>query len=181
MTVLSIPTPDEIPLMRALMREYVREIQVDLCFQGFEEELQRLPGAYGPPEGILLLARVDGVVAGCVAGHRWEAGVCEMKRLYVRPAFRGTGCGRTLVLALIAWSEQAGYSRILLDTLSSMDAAIGLYRSVGFYEIGPYRPNPLPGPRYFARDFLPETRGAGLDGARSGSRTTGEAGTGPTP
>ena len=152
MIALSSPTQEELALIRELMREYVREIQVDLCFQGFEEELQRLPGAYAPPEGTLLLARVDGVVAGCVAGHRWEEGVCELKRLYVRPAFRGTGCGRALVAGLITWSEQAGYTRILLDTLSSMDAAIGLYRSVGFYEIEPYRPNPLPGPRYFARD-----------------------------
>jgi GNAT superfamily N-acetyltransferase len=131
-----------------LFREYAAWVDVDLSFQGFDAELAQLPGDYVPPNGLLLLARLDGQTAGCVAAHEWEPGVCEMKRLFVRKAFRGTGCGRALVEHVVAWARQAGYRRIVLDTLPSMADAQSLYSRLGFVEIPPYRPNPIAGARF---------------------------------
>ncbi len=134
--------------VRQLFREYAAWVGVDLSFQGFDQELAELPGDYVPPAGVLFVARVDGKVAGCVAAHRWRQGVCEMKRLFVRDGFRGSGCGRALVESIIAWAGQTGYQRILLDTLPVMGQAQRLYLSLGFREVAPYRPNPVPGARF---------------------------------
>jgi len=137
---------------RELLREYALSLDVDLCFQNFDTELASLPGDYAPPSGQLLLAFVDGALAGC-GGLRALADVdyanaCEMKRLYVRPAFRRFGLGRVLAQALIDEARHAGYSVMLLDTLDDMESARGLYTSLGFEEIPPYYFNPIKGAHY---------------------------------
>lgn len=142
---------------RQILREYAEQLGVDLCFQGFEAELAELPQHYGEPQGLFLLALVDGAVAGC-GGFRPlpEAdypNACEMKRLFVRPAFRRFGLGRRLAQALIDRALEAGYSTMLLDTLDDMEAARGLYESLGFEEIPPYYFNPIPGAHYLKCDL----------------------------
>jgi putative acetyltransferase len=147
-TDVQVASEADIPEVRRLFAEYSTWVGVDLSFQDFDRELAQLPGDYVPPGGILLIARVDGEIAGCVAAHRWRTDVCEMKRLFVRDSFRGAGCGRTLVEAIIAWARKAGYQRLLLDTLPVMDQAQHLYSRLGFREVPPYRPNPVPGARF---------------------------------
>jgi GNAT superfamily N-acetyltransferase len=138
----------DIPDVQRLFREYAAWVGVDLSFQDFDRELAELPGDYVPQAGVLFVARVDGRLAGCVAAHRWRAGVCEMKRLFVRDGFRGSGCGRALVESVIAWARNAGYRRLLLDTLPVMEQAQRLYARLGFREVAAYRPNPVPGARF---------------------------------
>ena len=140
---------EHVPTVRTLFREYADGLGVDLGFQGFERELAELPGDYVPPPGRLLLAFAGDEAAGCVALRPFEPGVCELKRLYVRAAYRGTGLGRRLAEAIVDAGRVAGYDRMRLDTLPTMTAARELYRSLGFTEIEAYRPNPVHGTTYF--------------------------------
>jgi len=137
---------------REIFREYARGLDVDLCFQNFDAELSGLPGEYAPPAGHLLLAYVEGALAGCGACRALPdvdyANACEMKRLFVRPAFRKFGLGRALAQALMDEARRSGYSVMLLDTLDDMEAARGLYGSLGFEEIAPYYFNPIAGAHY---------------------------------
>jgi len=145
-------TPELLAATREIFREYAQSLDVDLCFQNFEQELAGLPGDYAAPAGCLLLAFVDSALAGCGALRALSdadyANACEMKRLFVRPAFRRFGLGRVLAQALLDEAQRAGYSEVLLDTLDDMEAARGLYASLGFEEIPPYYYNPIPGAHY---------------------------------
>lgn len=154
---------EAVSAVRELFREYAASLGIDLCFQNFEHELATLPGEYAPPHGALLLALVDGEPAGCVAMRPLpeadHANACEMKRLYVRRAFRRFGLGRLLAQQLMDLATQAGHSCMLLDTLDDMEAARELYASLGFVEIPPYYFNPIPGAHYLKVDLdAPGTR-----------------------
>lgn len=150
-------SPELLEETREIFREYATTLAVDLCFQNFEAELTELPGDYRAPQGQLLLALVGGVVAGCGAMRPLPdcdyPNACEMKRLYVRPAFRGFGLGRLLVQALLDEAKRAGFSAVLLDTLDDMEAARGLYAAFGFEEVPPYYFNPIAGAHYLKADI----------------------------
>lgn len=145
LTLTEVSRANEVGTARRLFEEYARGLGIDLRFQGFDEELATLPGGYARPDGRLLLAHVGDEVAGCVALRRLEPDVCEMKRLYVRPGFRGLGVGLMLAKTIIAEAAAAGYRRMRLDTLPSMSSAMALYHRFGFREIQPYRNNPVEG------------------------------------
>lgn len=135
----------ELPAVRKLVEEYVASLGIDLDFQEIDRELADLAAAYAPPGGRILIALAEGQAAGCVALRPLGRGACEMKRLYVRPAFRGTGLGRDLAVAVISTARDLGYERMRIDTLPQMAAARKLYAALGFREIEPYRFNPVPG------------------------------------
>jgi GNAT superfamily N-acetyltransferase len=139
----------DLAVVRLLFEEYRTGLGIDLCFQGFDDELASLPGAYGRPRGRLWLAMVGGEAAGCVGLRPYEGDACEMKRLYVRPAHRGKSIGRKLAEKSIEVAKELGYRKMLLDTLASMPEATALYRRLGFKETSPYRHNPLPDVLYF--------------------------------
>jgi GNAT superfamily N-acetyltransferase len=142
-------SPAQVAQARELFLEYAQSLGVNLCFQNFEQELAELPGQYAPPDGRLLLAEYEGHLAGCVALHKWEPGVCEMKRLYLRPSFRRKGLGRVLAEAIISEARNIGYQDMRLDTIEPiMKDAVEMYRKLGFREIAPYRPNPIAGAMY---------------------------------
>jgi putative acetyltransferase len=143
--------PDELCVLRELFEEYAVGLGIDLGFQGFEDELAKLPGRYAAPSGGLWLAIADGCAIGCVALRPLGSDLCEVKRLYVRSAFRGTGLGRRLAEAALAEAGRIGYGRVCLDTLPSMGGAIALYRSLGFADVDAYYDNPVPGALFLGR------------------------------
>ncbi|WP_096671117.1 GNAT family N-acetyltransferase [Polaromonas sp. AET17H-212] len=150
-------TPEQLAATRLIFQEYADQLGVDLCFQNFEAELAGLPGDYAPPQGCLLLALLDGEIAGCCAMRPLETvdypNACEMKRLYVRQGFRGLGLGRQLAEAVLDAARIAGYHSVLLDTLNDMEAARALYEDLGFKDIPPYYHNPIAGAHYLKADL----------------------------
>jgi putative acetyltransferase len=146
MKLILATSESDIKEARTLLQEYAAWLGISLCFQNFDRELAALPGEYAPPDGRLLLAFEDDELAGCVALRKIRATTCEMKRLFLRPAFRGRGLGRVLVERIIEEARQIGYTQMCLDTLPGrMDQAIALYKSIGFKEIEPYYNNPVAG------------------------------------
>ena len=145
--------PVDRAVVEALFREYVASLAEDISFQNVDDELSSLPGKYARPTGVVLIARDGKEAAGAVAYRMAEPGVCEMKRLYVRPAFRGRDIGRELANELIDDARERGYRTMLLDTLASMAAARALYRDLGFVAVAPYYDNPLPGVMYMALEL----------------------------
>ncbi len=166
-TVSAVSTAADLAAVVTLFREYAASLDVDLCFQGFDAELAGMPGKYAPPAGALLLAKSDdGTVLGCVALRPIEPpGVCEMKRLYVAPAARGTGLGRLLVDRIVEEAERRGYREIRLDSLPSMVSAITLYRNAGFERTDPYYSTPVGG-TVFMRRFLSDRAPSSGDAPR---------------
>ena len=151
MNLVQAQTANDIDTARTLFREYQRFLGVDLCFQGFEKELATLPGRYAPPRGRLLLALDGPRAAGCVALRPLDDKVCEMKRLFVRPAYRGRGLGRVLATRIVDEAAALGYAAMRLDTLEGLEGAMHLYTSMGFQRRAPYYANPLPGVVYWER------------------------------
>jgi putative acetyltransferase len=149
LSICPADSPAQISQARELFLEYAESLGFSLCFQSFDKELAELPGDYAPPDGRLLLAEYDGKLAACIALHKLGSGLCEMKRLYLRPQFRGKGLGRALAERIIAEARQIGYNRMRLDTVEPvMKDAVAMYRKLGFSEIAPYRPNPIAGTIY---------------------------------
>ncbi len=150
--LLPAQTPADFVQTQSIFREYAQSLAVDLSFQNFEQELKDLPGEYGAPRGSLILAHVDGLVAGCCALRPLDncdhANAAEMKRLYVRPAYRGLGIGRQLTEAILDAAHRLGYGCVLLDTLDDMEAARALYEDLGFEQIPPFYHNPHAGAHY---------------------------------
>jgi putative acetyltransferase len=154
--IIHVETKDQVTIIRELFIEYATSLGFSLCFQDFDKELTGLPGEYAPPDGCLLLAMDNTIAIGCVALRKHDEGICEMKRLYVKPSGRGKGLGKKLVIAIIGEAIKIGYTKMRLDTVPAMKEAIALYRSIGFYEIKPYRENPIEGALYMEMDSKPE-------------------------
>ena len=149
LTIAPARTPAQIAQIRELFLEYASSLGFSLCFQNFDQELAGLPGDYAPPNGRLLIALYEGELAGCAALHQLEPEICEMKRLYLRPKFRGKSLGRVLAENIMSEARQIGYRRMRLDTVEPvMKDAVGMYRRLGFKEITAYRANPMPGTLY---------------------------------
>ena len=154
MQIVPAHDADHLPTVRGLFEEYAAGMGLNFCFQGFTEELASLPGKYAPPDGRLLLAECDGQPVACVAMRKIADGICEMKRLYVRPSFQRRGIGRALTVAVIDEARRAGHRAMKLDTLASMRPAVTLYESLGFRRTTAYYENPLPDVLYFELQLL---------------------------
>lgn len=149
LAVKQAESPAQLAQARELFLEYAQSLGFSLCFQNFDQELATLPGDYLPPDGRLLLATYEDKLAGCIALHKLEPAICEMKRLYLRPQFRGKRLGRALADQIIAEARHMGYQRMRLDTVEPvMKDAVAMYRKIGFREIEPYRSNPIAGALY---------------------------------
>ena len=149
LTLRQAESPAQIAQARELFLEYADSLGFSLCFQSFDQELAALPGDYAPPDGRLLIAEYRGQLAGCVALHKLEPEICEMKRLYLRPQLRGRGVGRAIAETVIAEARLIGYRKMRLDTVEPvMPNAVAMYRRLGFVEIEPYRANPIAGALY---------------------------------
>jgi len=155
MRIFPANSEEHISQARTLFEEYAAGFGISLCFQDFDQELKNLPGKYARPDGLLLLATENDELAGCIALRKLSPGVCEMKRLFVRPGFRSHGLGRVLVETIIDEARKLGYTHMRLDTLPGlMDKAIALYRSFGFIEIAPYCENPVEGAKFMELELL---------------------------
>lgn len=152
-TIRRATSTADLDAARALFEEYAASLDFELCFQDFQTELDALPGDYAPPTGDLLLAEVDDEIAGCVALRKLDEGVCEMKRLYVRPDFRRSGVGRTLAEHIVERGRDLGYRIMRLDTVQTMHPARALYRDLGFRKTDAYYDNPLPDVVYMEREL----------------------------
>lgn len=154
MDIFQAHSDDDIQHARALFEEYASDLSISPCFQNFDQELKDLPGDYAPPDGRLLLATEDDQLAGCIALRKLGENVCEIKRLFVRPAYRGQRLGKVLVESIIDEARKLGYTTMRLDTLPGrMDKAIALYQSIGFVEIAPYCENPVEGAKFMELDL----------------------------
>ena len=159
---------EDIQRARVLFEEYASDLSISPCFQNFDQELKNLPGDYASPDGRLLLATENDQLAGCVALRKLGPSVCEIKRLFIRPAYRGKGLGKVLVEWIIDEARKLGYTTMRLDTLPGrMDKAISLYQSIGFVEIGPYCENPVEGAKFMELD-LHTKQGASIHAKDSG-------------
>jgi ribosomal protein S18 acetylase RimI-like enzyme len=157
MELIQATTDEQIEAARELFKEYASGLAIDMCFQSFDHELQTLPGKYATPDGRLLLAYAENELAGCIALRKLDDRTCEMKRLFLRPGFRGRGYGRRMINDLLEQARMSGYVRMRLDTLpGKMDAAISLYRELGFEDIPAYYDNPLEGAVYLERNLSDE-------------------------
>ena len=165
MKMVQVQTADEIETARTLFREYQRFLDVDLCFQGFEEELAALPGCYAPPKGRLLLAWEGEQAVGCVALRPLDDGACEMKRLFVRPDSRGQGLGRLVASRVVSEATALGYVVMRLDTLETLNSAMQLYTSMGFQRRAPYYANPLSGVVYWEQALSNQTPASMAEGS----------------
>ena len=155
MQIFGAKSSQDIQSARTLFEEYAASLGISLCFQNFDQELKGLPGKYAPPDGLLLLATENNELAGCIALRKLEPGICEMKRLFVRPGFRSHGLGRELVQTIIDEARKLGYTHMRLDTLPGlMEKAIALYRSFGFVDIAPYCQNPVEGAKFMELELL---------------------------
>jgi putative acetyltransferase len=151
--IIDAAQPTDLPTVRALLREYVASLPFDLDFQGFDDEVAMLPGAYAPPRGALLVARADTGIVGCVGVRALDEDACEMKRLYVLSSQRGTGLGRRLAEASITEARRLGYRTMRLDTVPGMETAQAIYSRLGFRDAEPYTANPVPGTRFLQLDL----------------------------
>ena len=152
--IIHVETKDQVSIVRELFLEYAKSLGFSLCFQDFDKELARLPGEYAPPDGRLFIALDDTDAIGCIALRKLDEGICEMKRLYVKPSCRGKGLGKLLVQTVIDEAVKIGYKKMRLDTVPKMKEAIDLYRKIGFKEIKPYRENPIEGALYMEMELV---------------------------